>query len=229
MNTFERLHPVLQEVLLTGLGWDCLRPVQEESYQAVSSGADILVIAPTAGGKTESAFLPVIDAILKSPESGLSAVYISPLKALINDQTDRVLNLARRAGLETAVQHGDIAEKDRWNFSSDDQPDILLTTPESLEVLVSGRESRQAFAHLRFIIIDEIHAFMETDRGVHLRCLIDRLDFLSDTHCVRIGLSATVGYPQKPGKNSSSASPPPRQKSNSPSSSNRIFSGRLTG
>ena len=99
MSTFQDLHPVLQEILISGLRWDELREVQEASLSAVSSGADILVLAPTAGGKTESAFLPVLDAILKRPTGKLSAVYLSPLKALINDQTERIVSLANRAGL----------------------------------------------------------------------------------------------------------------------------------
>jgi ATP-dependent Lhr-like helicase len=197
MSTFSRLHPVLQEILISGLGWNSLREVQEAALQAVSDGCDILVLAPTAGGKTEAAFLPVIDSILKNPTGHLSAVYISPLKALINDQTERVLSLVRRAGLEAAVQHGDVSDSDRWKFQSGEEPDILLTTPESLEVLLSSRDSRHAFSNLRFIIIDEIHAFIETSRGVHLRCLIDRLSFASENHITRIGLSATVGNPNE--------------------------------
>ena len=195
MSAFQTLHPVLQEILISGLKWDELRAVQEESISAVSAGSDILVLAPTAGGKTESAFLPVIDAVLKKPTGRLSAVYLSPLKALINDQTDRVISLANRAGLEVAVQHGDVAGADRWKFQSGEEPDILLTTPESLEVLLSGKEAKHAFSNLRFVIIDEIHAFIETSRGVHLRCLLDRLDYASSNHITRIGLSATVGNP----------------------------------
>ncbi|HJJ63101.1 MAG TPA: DEAD/DEAH box helicase, partial [Methanocorpusculum sp.] len=197
MSTFSGLHPVLQEILISGLKWDSLREVQEAAIQAVFEGCDILVLAPTAGGKTEAAFLPVIDSILKNPTGHLSAVYISPLKALINDQTERVLSLVRRAGLEAAVQHGDVSGSERWKFQSGEEPDILLTTPESLEVLLSSRDSRHAFSNLRFIIIDEIHAFIETSRGVHLRCLIDRLSFASENHITRIGLSATVGKPNE--------------------------------
>ncbi|HJJ56986.1 MAG TPA: DEAD/DEAH box helicase [Methanocorpusculum sp.] len=196
MTTFESLHPVLQEILISELSWDSLRPVQEESINAISEGYDILVLAPTAGGKTEAAFLPVIDAILKHHTGKLSAVYISPLKALINDQTERVIRLCRRSGLEVAIQHGDITKTNRWDFSSEEKPDILLTTPESLEVLLGEKDASDTFSSLRFIIIDEIHAFIENSRGVHLRCLIDRLGFLSNENIIRIGLSATVGNPE---------------------------------
>lgn len=196
MSEFFKLHPVLREVLVSGLKWNSLREVQEMALAAVARGEDILVLAPTAGGKTEAAFLPVIDSILKNPSHGLSAIYVSPLKALINDQTDRVVKIATRAGLTVAVQHGDVSRSERWKFGCCDfeDPDILLTTPESLEVLLSG-DAKKSFSAVRFIIIDEIHAFIESSRGVHLRCLIDRLTFASKNHVGRIGLSATVGNP----------------------------------
>ena len=197
MSVFTSLHPTLQELLLTGLGWDDLRPVQTETYISVTSGTDTLVLAPTAGGKTESAFFPVIDGILKHPSEHLSAIYISPLKALINDQLDRILFLCARTGLSAAVQHGDVSDRDRFDFSGSEHADILLTTPESLEVLLSDAKTKNAFNEVRYLIIDEIHAFMESDRGVHLRCLMDRLELLGKHRMIRIGLSATVGNPDE--------------------------------
>ena len=195
MSVFETLHPTLQETLITGLGWSALRPVQESACREAAAGKDILVLAPTAGGKTEAAFLPVIDALLKHRTGHLSAVYVSPLKALINDQTERVVRLAERAGLEVAVQHGDVSGTDRWRFA-ESEPDILLTTPESLEVLFSSKDSKDAFSGLRFIVVDEIHAFAESSRGVHLKCLIDRITAASRENIIRIGLSATIGNPE---------------------------------
>lgn len=197
MSLFDSFHPSLQEVLLSGLGWDNLRPVQEETYKAVALGSDVIVLAPTAGGKTESAFIPVIDLLLKSGGKGLGAIYLSPLKALINDQEDRITSMCTRAGLLVAVQHGDVALRDRWKFERDqDLPNILLTTPESLESLLGGSEAKTVFSNVQYVIIDEIHAFMESDRGVHLRCLLDRLEFAAAHRVQRIGLSATVGNPE---------------------------------
>ncbi len=206
MRVFSSLHPTLQELLLTGLGWDDLRPVQVETYLSVSSGADTQILAPTAGGKTESAFFPVIDGILKNPSDHLSVIYISPLKALINDQLDRIQFMCSRTGLGAAVQHGDISARDRFDFSGFEHADILLTTPESLEVLLSDSRTRRAFADVRYLIIDEIHAFMESDRGVHLRFLMDRLDMLGTQHITRVGLSAilrsfSLGSPDRTGRN----------------------------
>ncbi|HJJ28703.1 MAG TPA: DEAD/DEAH box helicase [Methanocorpusculum sp.] len=197
MNVFDLLAPGLKDVLLSGLKWDGLRPVQEETYKAVSEGSDVIVLAPTAGGKTESAFIPVIDHLLKHPaEAGVRALYISPLKALLNDQEDRILGLCTRAGLLVGIQHGDVAARDRWKFTPGEFPDVLMTTPESLEVLLSDPKTAGAFSTLTHIIIDEIHAFADSDRGVHLKCLIDRLTLKSAKNPVRIGLSATVGNPE---------------------------------
>lgn len=108
--------------------------------------------------------------------------------------------MCNRAGLTVASRHGDVASRDRWKFSADGElPNLLLTTPESLEVLLGDPDARGAFASVRFVIIDEIHAFMETDRGVHLRCLLDRLEMVSTGRRTvqRIGLSATVGNPEE--------------------------------
>lgn len=200
MSVFEELHPSVQEILLSGLKWDDLREVQSRTYAAVSKGCDVIVIAPTAGGKTESAFIPVIDYLLKNPQKvpSVRAIYLSPLKALINDQTDRVMRMCERAGLSVSVLHGDVAERDRRKFSKDgnDMPDVLLTTPESLEVLMSGRFAQDIFPEVSFLIVDEIHAFVPNARGVHLKCLAERLSEMSKTHVVRIGLSATVGNPE---------------------------------
>lgn len=198
MTLFESFHPTLQDVLISGLGWGtvCLR-FRRRPAMRFRMGADVVVLAPTAEGKTESAFIPVIYALLKSGRGGIVAVYISPLKALINDQEDRVRGMCTRAGLTVASQHGDVASRDRWAFSpGGERLDLLLTTPESLEVLLGDPDARGAFSRLRFVIIDEIHAFMETDRGVHLRCLLDRLEF-SGKIIQRIGLSATVGNPEQ--------------------------------
>ena len=136
----------------------------------------------------------MIDALLNAGISGLGAIYISPLKVLINDQDERIQSVFERAVLSVASQHGDVVSRDRWKFSREGElPTFLLTTPESLEVLLGDQDSRAAFASMRFVIIDEIHAFMETELGVHLRCLLDRLERTGHRSVQRIGLSATVG------------------------------------
>ncbi|WP_211530726.1 DEAD/DEAH box helicase [Methanocalculus chunghsingensis] len=193
-DVFSRLHPVLREALISTLRWDTFRAVQEEAIRAFSQGSDLVILAPTAGGKTESGFFPAIDDLLRSGGAGISILYISPLKALINDQLERISRITTPMGIETSAWHGDIGRADR-TWLKGEAPGILLTTPESLEVLLSDPIRSPDLAGLRTVIIDEIHAFIGTDRGVHLRCLLDRLEILTGERIQRIGLSATIGNP----------------------------------
>ncbi|WP_342677762.1 DEAD/DEAH box helicase [Methanofollis sp. UBA420] len=191
---FSSLHPTLQGIIAGRLGWDDLRPVQEAACQAAADGRDLLVVAGTAGGKTEAALIPVIDAVLKGGLPGVACLCLSPLKALINDQEERMLEICTPAGLSVAKWHGDVGKGER-SWSGGDPPHILLTTPESLEVILLDRSLRPDLAHLRFVVVDEVHAFAADLRGVQIRCLLDRLDRLAGRPLQRIGLSATVGNP----------------------------------
>jgi ATP-dependent Lhr-like helicase len=195
-SAYSRLHESLQEVLSNRLGWDMLRDVQEDAYQAVSAGDDVLVIAPTAGGKTEAALIPVLDRILKDGCQGISCIYISPLKALINDQEERFSSFCIPTGLDLLKWHGDVPRGDR-RWKDGEAPHFLMITPESLEVLMGERNLAEDLSRVRFVIIDELHAFVESERGVHLRVLLDRIDALADRAVQRIGLSATVGNPDE--------------------------------
>ncbi|HOV68435.1 MAG TPA: DEAD/DEAH box helicase, partial [Methanoregulaceae archaeon] len=168
---------------------------QEETYAAASTGADLLVIAPTAGGKTEAAMLPVIDRALKEGARGVFCIYLSPLKALINDQLDRISALCAPGRLTAAAFHGDVPPSER-RHEPDDEPHVLLITPESLEVLLHARDAPVRFSPLRYVVVDEVHAFVGTDRGVQVRALLDRLDRTACRNVQRIGLSATVGNPE---------------------------------
>ena len=195
-HVFERLHESLQEVLVHRLGWDDLREVQEMTYLAVSGGKDVLVIAPTAGGKTEAALIPVTDGILSAGLSGVACIYLSPLKALINDQEDRFNAFSIPCGLEVAKWHGDVPKGDR-SWARGEPPHFLLITPESLEVMLQEENLTGDLKSLRYVIIDEVHAFVESERGVHLKVLLDRLDRCAKKRVQRIGLSATVGNPEE--------------------------------
>jgi len=194
-SVYDTLHGSLQLVLLQRLGWSSLRDVQEKTYHAVVSGDDVLVIAPTAGGKTEAALIPVIDRILKEGSPGVAALYISPLKALINDQEERFAAFCTPTGLDVTKWHGDVPKGDRA-WPEGEPPHLLMITPESLEVMLLERNLAADLRHLRVVIIDEIHAFMESERGVHLIALLDRLDQIAGNPVQRIGLSATVGNPE---------------------------------
>ena len=178
------------------MGWSGLREVQEQAYAAIREGNDTLVIAPTAGGKSEAALIPVLDDILKTGAPGISCLYIAPLKALINDQEERIAGFCRPVSLTLARWHGDVPKGDR-GWKEDDAPQFLLITPESLEVLLHEPVAASALSSVRYVIVDELHAFVESERGVHLRVLLDRLDRIATAPVRRIGLSATVGNPDE--------------------------------
>jgi ATP-dependent Lhr-like helicase len=173
-----------------------LRPVQEAAALAAAEGNDLLVVAGTAGGKTEASLIPVIDAVLKGGLSGVCCICLSPLKALINDQEERMLAICTPAGLSVRKWHGDVPKGER-SWGGGDPPHMLLTTPESLEVILLDPALAAALRNLRFVIVDEVHAFAGDLRGVQLRCLLDRLDRAAGRPLGRIGLSATLGNPQE--------------------------------
>jgi len=194
VSAFTELHESLQTVLSQRLGWTELREVQERSFHAVSKGSDVLVIAPTAGGKSEAALIPVIDDLLKNGRPGVACLYLSPLKALINDQEERFSAFCIPTGLSVMKWHGDVPRGDRA-WKEGETPHILMITPESLEVLLHEPKLAVALKNLRSVIIDELHAFVEAERGVHLKTLLYRLDRIAQHPVQRIGLSATVGNP----------------------------------
>jgi ATP-dependent helicase Lhr and Lhr-like helicase len=194
-SIFPSLHESLQQVLSQRLDWSELREVQERTYAAMSGGNDTLVIAPTAGGKSEAALIPVMDEILKQGHGGVACLYISPLKALINDQEERFRVFCVPTSLSVMKWHGDVPKGSRsWKG---EPPHFLMITPESLEVLLREPTLSSDLRQVRFIIIDELHAFVETDRGVQLRVLLDRIDTLAGRMVQRIGLSATTGNPDE--------------------------------
>jgi ATP-dependent helicase Lhr and Lhr-like helicase len=193
-SVFSILHESLQEVLARRLEWTELREVQEQAYSAVMAGSDVLVIAPTAGGKSEAALIPVMDDILKNGRMGVSCLYISPLKALINDQEDRFRDFCTPTSLSVMKWHGDVPKGDR-SWKDGEPPHFLMITPESLEVLLQEKKLSLDLKRVRTIIIDELHAFVESERGVHLKVLLDRMDRITKRPIQRIGLSATAGNP----------------------------------
>ena len=181
-----------------GLGWEDLRLVQKISAQEILNGANCVILAPTAGGKTESAFLPVLDRVHLERTRPVSCIYVSPIRALLNNQEERVANLARLVGLRSFKWHGDVTQAERKRFR-DDPTEVLLTTPESLEVMLLSPKVDAAalFPELSYLIIDEVHNFAEGDRGAHLLSVIERLRAYSGRDVQRIGLSATVGNPEE--------------------------------
>jgi ATP-dependent helicase Lhr and Lhr-like helicase len=192
----ERLHPVVVHHLVNSLGWTSLRPLQERAVAPVIDGKDALLLAPTAGGKTEAAVFPVLTAMEEQRWDGLSVLYVCPLKALLNNLLPRLETYVSWLGRRVALWHGDTTSGARKAILSR-PPDILLTTPESLEsMLVStGVDHRRQFAGLRAVVVDEVHAFGGDDRGWHLLAVLERLTRIAGHPIQRIGLSATVGNP----------------------------------
>lgn len=201
MASLERLHPHLRHGIVTDLGWRDLRPVQAMTIDAVLDGANAVVLAPTAGGKTEAAIFPVLSQILTEERRPVSALYVCPIKALLNNQENRLRQYARMVGLDVFKWHGDVSASVKDRFRRD-PAHILMTTPESIEVMLISEktDARALFAGLGTIIIDEVHAFAADDRGAHLVSLLERLTTFCGRDIQRIGLSATVGNPQVIGR-----------------------------
>ena len=198
MSAFDQLHPAIQHHIVNSLGWSSPRPLQEAAIAPILNGEHAILLAPTAGGKTEAAVLPVLSRLLQEDWQGLSVLYICPIKALLNNLEARLSRYAGLVGRSVALWHGDVGPARKARLVGE-PPDILLTTPESLEVmLVSGRiDHRRLFAGLRCVIIDEVHAFAGDDRGWHLLYLLERLSHIAGRALQRLGLSATVGNPQQ--------------------------------
>src|SRR5215469_1259931 len=193
-----RLHPVIVHHLVNSLGWTSLRSLQEEAVAPVLDGKDVLLLAPTAGGKTEAAVFPVLTAMEGQRWEGLSVLYVCPLKALLNNLLPRLEGYVSWLGRKVALWHGDTTASARRSILAT-PPDLLLTTPESLEsMLVSPNvDHRRLFAGLRAVVVDEVHAFGGDDRGWHLLAVLERLARLASRPIQRIGLSATVGNPDE--------------------------------
>ena len=196
MSAFQRLHPAIQHHIVNSLGWQTLRPLQDTAIEPILKAESALLIAPAAGGKTEAAIFPLLSQLLTQDWAAISVLYVCPIKALLDNLEIRLRHYANWLGRRVAVWHGDIGQGDR-NRIIEIPPDILLATPESLEVmLVSRRAGRgRFFANVRAVVIDEIHAFAGDDRGWHLLAVLDRISHLSEHPVQRIGLSATVGNP----------------------------------
>lgn len=198
MSAFEYLHPAIQHHIVNSLGWRRLKPLQEEAVEPILNGESALLIAPTAGGKTEAAIFPLLSSLLRETWAPISVLYVCPIKALLNNLEPRLRQYSEWVGRRVAVWHGDVGQSDRKRILRE-PPDILLVTPESLEVMLVSRRTDHAnlFGNVRAVVVDEIHAFAGDDRGWHLLAVLDRVSRLSAHDIQRVGLSATVGNPDE--------------------------------
>lgn len=193
-SAFSRLHPSIQEQLYR-MKWTELRPIQVQAIHALVGGTGHLIIsAMTAGGKTEAAFLPILSHVVGATVPGVQALYIGPLKALINDQFRRLEDLCALAKIPVHKWHGDVGASAKRDLI-ESPSGVLLITPESVESLFINRTNNlpSLLGNLAFIVIDEMHSFMGTERGAHLKSLISRITQLCATQPRIVGLSATLG------------------------------------
>lgn len=192
-SSFELLDKRIQHYIWAEK-WGSLRDAQERPIPIVLKGnINTIIAAATASGKTEAAFLPALSYLLATDPKGL-IIYVSPLKALINDQFRRLEQLCDAIGIPVWPWHGDVSTSVKSRFMKDPRG-VLLITPESLEATLFNRGSslRTIFSRLIFVVIDELHAFLSSERGKQLQSLLHRIDCIRNSRVTRVGLSATIG------------------------------------
>jgi len=201
MSIFERYAPFIQDFFYRN-NWESLRAIQAAAGDAIfNTDENVLLTASTASGKTEAAFFPILTLFSEDMPSTVGAIYIGPLKALINDQFMRLNELCEEAHIPVWHWHGDVAQSHKSRMLKNPSG-ILQITPESLEAMLLRKHALipKLFGDLRFIVIDEIHSLMRGDRGGQTICLIERLCRMAGADPRRIGLSATIGDPTAAGE-----------------------------
>lgn len=174
---------------------------QARAIPPILEGKNVLLISPTASGKTEAAILPVLTRLLMEPDRGpgVKVLYITPLRALNRDLLDRLDWWGKRVDMRVAVRHGDTETKER-SGQARSPPDMLITTPETLQAILPGRIMRRHLRDIRFLIIDEVHELAEDKRGSQLALGIERLRWVAQRDFQLVGLSATIGSPERVGQ-----------------------------
>lgn len=192
-TAFERYAPFIKSYIYRKR-WTDLREVQVEACEAIlDTDQHVIIASGTASGKTEAAFFPILTQLERNPSESVGVMYIGPLKALINDQFERLNELLENQDIPVWPWHGDVSQSMKRKALRTAQG-VLQITPESLEALLMRHpgDARRLFSDLRFVVIDEIHALMGTDRGMQVLCLLSRLEKMTGCQPRRIGLSATL-------------------------------------
>jgi ATP-dependent helicase Lhr and Lhr-like helicase len=191
----QRATQVTRPSLLRRAGIRDLNEMQVASISQITAGSDVLVVAPTGSGKTEAALLPVLERLALTDTTGIRAVYMTPLRALNRDMVDRIQRLVASTKLTVAVRHGDTPTSDRRRQAAN-PPDLLITTPETLQAILPGKLMQRHLRAVRHVIVDEVHQFAHDRRGIQLTIALERLRRITEREFQRIGLSATVGHPE---------------------------------
>ena len=195
-EAFTLLSPPLKG-LLQETGISAPTPPQAEAIPFIVQGENVLVIAPTGSGKTEAALLPLIDKMVQDGNrQGISLLYITPLRALNRDLLKRLQVWSAKLGFTVEVRHGDTPAVDRRRMAGR-PPDLLITTPETLQAILPGRRMRQHLRHVKAVVVDEVHELAGDRRGVQLTVGLERLREARPEGFQRVGLSATVGNPEE--------------------------------
>lgn len=196
-SSFEMLHDEVKRWIWSK-GWEGLRDIQEKSIPILlKANTDLIISSGTASGKTEAAFLPIISNIAANPpasDEGVIAICVAPMRALLNDAMPRIESLAEGLKIPITKWHGDVGRSAKDKLRKNPQG-ILLITPESLEailVLQGSAKSARLFRGIRYMVIDEMHSFMDSPRGKQLQALMHRIDLLTNSSACRVGLSATL-------------------------------------
>jgi len=192
-SVFATLDPRLREAVRQS-GLSEPTEIQRLAFPLLATEADALLLSPTGTGKTEAALLPLLSRRLTDPTPPISVLYVTPLRALNRDLEHRIVGLVGQVGLTATVRHGDTPTAARL-AQSRRPPDLLLTTPETLQLLLTGVRLRESLRNVRSIVIDEVHELVGSDRGAQLSITLERIDRLTGRTVRRIGLSATVGNP----------------------------------
>ncbi len=195
-NAFELLVKPVRK-LVEQKGFPKPTEPQEKTIPKILEGKNVLLISPTATGKTEAAFLPVLSMLLQAPKTpGIKVLYITPLRALNRDMLERLEWWCNNLDIHLAVRHGDTENKERTRQSRS-PPDILITTPETLQSILSGWTLRQHLQSLQWVIVDEVHELSDSKRGSQLSLALERIRALIGKNFQIIGLSATIGSSEK--------------------------------
>ncbi len=196
LDSFESLDSYVQEKY-EKLGFSQLTPIQSKSYRLLIRGKNALLVAPTGSGKTEAAVIPLFTRLAHSKREskvrGIRMLYITPLRALNRDIFRRIISYAEAEGLRADLRHGDTSASARAKMLKD-PPDVLITTPETLAIILTSRKFGQYLANIEVVVVDEVHELIGNERGAHLSIGLERVERIANSKdFMRVGLSATVG------------------------------------